>query len=86
VIKRPSIGSILWALVPFDGMRFCVLRRVRPRAIGLPFNQFWIWAWLALTPTFSHGEAVPHRPRITGLSHVALWVRDLGKSRAFYEG
>jgi lactoylglutathione lyase len=28
----------------------------------------------------------PRRPRITGLSHVALWVRDLERSRAFYEG
>jgi lactoylglutathione lyase len=28
----------------------------------------------------------PRRPRITGLSHVALWVRDLDRSRAFYEG
>lgn len=26
------------------------------------------------------------RPRITGLSHVALWVADLDASRAFYEG
>jgi lactoylglutathione lyase len=28
----------------------------------------------------------PIRPRITGLSHVALWVADLEKSRAFYTG
>jgi lactoylglutathione lyase len=26
------------------------------------------------------------RPRITGLSHVALWARDLDRSRAFYRG
>lgn len=26
------------------------------------------------------------RARITGISHVALWVADLGKSRAFYSG
>jgi lactoylglutathione lyase len=26
------------------------------------------------------------RPRITGLSHVALWVADLDKSQAFYTG
>lgn len=31
-------------------------------------------------------EAAPARPRITGLSHVALWVSDLDRSRAFYEG
>ena len=28
----------------------------------------------------------PVRPRITGLSHVALWVGDLARSRAFYKG
>jgi lactoylglutathione lyase len=28
----------------------------------------------------------PYRPRIKGISQVALWVRDLGKARAFYEG
>jgi lactoylglutathione lyase len=27
----------------------------------------------------------PHRPRITGLSHIALYVHDLDKSRAFYK-
>jgi len=26
------------------------------------------------------------RPAITGLSHVALWVRELGRSRAFFKG
>lgn len=28
----------------------------------------------------------PPRARITGLSHVALWVGDLGRARAFYKG
>jgi lactoylglutathione lyase len=28
----------------------------------------------------------PARPRITGLSHVAFWVKDLAASRAFYKG
>ena len=28
----------------------------------------------------------PRRPRITGLSHVALWVANLDRSRAFYKG
>jgi catechol 2,3-dioxygenase-like lactoylglutathione lyase family enzyme len=31
-------------------------------------------------------EPPPARPRITGVSHVALWVADLGRSRAFYKG
>jgi hypothetical protein len=52
VIKRPSIGSIVLALIPFGGMCFSVplWDRVAPRVLGLPFNMFWILAWLALTP------------------------------------
>jgi hypothetical protein len=40
------------ALVPFGGMCFTVSLwdRVAPRVFGLPFNIFWILAWLALTP------------------------------------
>jgi catechol 2,3-dioxygenase-like lactoylglutathione lyase family enzyme len=30
-------------------------------------------------------EPPPARPRITGVSHVALWVADLERSRAFYK-
>jgi len=44
-------------------------------------------AALACAPALSRAEdAAPRRPRITGLSHVALWVRDLDRSRAFYKG
>jgi hypothetical protein len=52
VNKRPSIGSIVLALFPFGGMCFSVALwdRVTPRVFGLPFNMFWILAWLALTP------------------------------------
>ncbi len=38
----------------------------------------------ALTPATL--AAAPARPRITGVSHVALWVADLARSRAFYKG
>ena len=31
------------------------------------------------------GAQEPERPRITGLAHVALSVKDIGKSRAFYK-
>lgn len=50
--KKPSIASILVALVPFFGMCFSVplWDRLTPRVLGLPFNMFWILAWLALTP------------------------------------
>jgi hypothetical protein len=52
VIKRPSNVSILLSLLPFLGMCFSVplWDRLTPRVLGLPFNMFWILAWLALTP------------------------------------
>lgn len=52
VIKRPSLGSILLAVVPFGGMCFSITLwdRMTPRVLGLPFNIFWILAWLVLTP------------------------------------
>jgi hypothetical protein len=52
VIKRPSFVSIVLALVPFGALCFSVplWDRVTPRVLGLPFNLFWIMAWLALTP------------------------------------
>ncbi len=52
VIKRPSIGSLLLALIPFAGMCFSVplWDRVTPRVFGLPFNMFWPLAWLFLMP------------------------------------
>ena len=52
MIKRPSTPSILLALIPFIGMCLSVplWDRVAPRVLGLPFNIFWILAWLALSP------------------------------------
>jgi hypothetical protein len=52
VIKRPSIVSLLLALIPFVGMCFSVALwdRVTPRVFGLPFNMFWPLAWLFLLP------------------------------------
>jgi len=38
---------------------------------------------LAAFPLF--GVAKAQRPPLTGVSHIALWVKDLEKSRAFYE-
>jgi hypothetical protein len=34
-------------------------------------------------PLLAAGE--PARPRITGLSHIALYAHDLDKTRAFYK-
>lgn len=39
--------------------------------------------WLLALPL--PGQADPARPHITGLSHIALYVHDLDKSRAFYK-
>jgi hypothetical protein len=52
VIKRPSLLSISLALMPFAAMCFSVSLwdRVNPRVLGIPFNLFWILAWLLLTP------------------------------------
>jgi lactoylglutathione lyase len=44
-------------------------------------------AFAALPAVRGAGDSpAPARPRITGLSHVALWVGDLDRARAFYEG
>jgi hypothetical protein len=52
VLKRPTIGSIALALIPFCGMCFSVplWDRIEPRVLGMPFNMFWLLAWLVLTP------------------------------------
>jgi catechol 2,3-dioxygenase-like lactoylglutathione lyase family enzyme len=41
--------------------------------------------WAPL-PLRAQDASPPARPRITGLSHVALWVTDLEKSRSYYKG
>ena len=42
----------------------------------------------ALAPCLARAQdgPAPQRPRIIGLSHVGLWVKDLGRSREFYKG
>jgi len=51
-VKRPSLGSILLGLIPFVAVCFTVALwdRVYPTVLGLPFNFFWLIAWLLLTP------------------------------------
>ena len=43
---------MLVALIPFAAMCFSVALwdRVLPRLLGLPFNMFWMLAWIVLTP------------------------------------
>lgn len=51
-MKRPSLGSLLCALIPFTAICFSVSLwdRVYPTVFGIPFNFFWLISWLFLTP------------------------------------
>jgi len=51
-MKCPHIGSILLGLIPFIAICFTVSLwdRIYPTVFGLPFNFFWLIAWLAITP------------------------------------
>jgi hypothetical protein len=51
-VKRPALTAVLLALIPFVGMCFSVplWDRVYPMILGLPFNFFWLLAWIVLTP------------------------------------
>jgi hypothetical protein len=51
-VKRPSLGAVLLGLIPFAAACFSVALwdRVYPMIFGLPFNLFWLIAWLLLTP------------------------------------
>lgn len=50
-MKRPSFGAIFLALIPFIAMCFSVSiwDRINPMILGLPFNFFWLLAWIVLT-------------------------------------
>ena len=50
-MKRPSLGALGIALIPFAAMCFSVplWDRVEPTVLGLPFNLFWLVAWIVLT-------------------------------------
>ncbi len=56
-MRRPSLGAILLAVVPFAATCFSVplWDRIHPVVLGLPFNFFWLIAWLLLTPLFMWG-------------------------------
>jgi hypothetical protein len=50
-LKRPSLWAIVVALIPFCAMCFSVSAwdRIYPMVLGLPFNLFWLLAWIVLT-------------------------------------
>jgi hypothetical protein len=51
-VRKPSLGAILFALIPFTTICFSVplWDRIYPMVFGVPFNFFWLISWLLLTP------------------------------------
>src|ERR1700747_2805811 len=45
---------------------------------------FGVWSFIA-SPLGLDAADAPQRPPITGVSHIALFVHDVDKSRAFYK-
>ena len=64
-MKRPSLGALLLGLIPFIATCFTVplWDRVHPMILGLPFNFFWLIAWLFLTPLCMWGAYRLEVPR-----------------------
>lgn len=56
-MRMPTLTAVLLALVPYLAMCFSVALwdRVDPMVLGLPFNLFWLLAWIALTPVCMWG-------------------------------
>ena len=50
-VKKPSVGALLLGLIPFVAMCFSVSLwdRIDPMILGLPFNLFWLVAWIVLS-------------------------------------
>jgi hypothetical protein len=50
-VRKPSPGALLLALIPFVAMCFSVALwdRIEPMVLGLPFNLFWLIAWIVLS-------------------------------------
>lgn len=50
-MRKPSSGALGLALIPFTAMCFSVplWDRIDPMILGLPFNLFWLIAWIVLS-------------------------------------
>ncbi len=50
-VKKPSLGALLLAMIPFAAMCFSVALwdRVYPMILGIPFNLFWLISWMVLS-------------------------------------
>jgi len=51
-MHKPSMGAVIVGLIPFVAMCFTVSLwdRIYPIVFGLPFNIFWLCAWVLITP------------------------------------
>ena len=65
-MKRPSLGAIVFGLIPFAATCFTVSLwdRIHPMVLGLPFNFFWLILWLFLTPLCMWGAYRLEEPRM----------------------
>jgi hypothetical protein len=50
-LRKPSVLGVAIGLVPFFGMCFSVplWDRTTPMILGLPFNLFWLIAWIVIS-------------------------------------
>ena len=50
-VKKPSVGALLLGLIPFVAMCLSVSLwdRIDPMIFGIPFNFFWLIAWIVLS-------------------------------------
>ena len=50
-VDKPSAAALLLGLVPFAAMCFSVALwdRIDPMLLGMPFNLFWLIAWIVLS-------------------------------------
>jgi hypothetical protein len=67
-VRKPSIGAVLFALIPFVAICFSVSLwdRIDPMILGLPFNFFWLITWLLLTPLCMWGAYRQEMHRASG--------------------
>jgi hypothetical protein len=51
VVRKPSAGALILALIPFAAMCFSVplWDRIEPMLLGLPFNLLWLTCWVVLS-------------------------------------
>ena len=67
-VPRPSLGALLYGLIPFIAVCFTVSwwDRLHPTVLGVPFNLFWLILWMFLTPLCMWGA---YRLEVTRAEH-----------------